>query len=93
VGVPVKSAAPAADGTTGKALSDSSTALANAQAGLEARRAQDQARRAALLALASVIVSEEAELGGDDGRRKAAVSAIRGAFEARQPALLPPAAK
>jgi hypothetical protein len=93
VGVPVKSAAPPADGTTGKALSDSSTALANAQAGLEARRAQDQARRAALLALASVIVSEEAELGGDDGRRKAAVSAIRGAFEARQPALLPPAAK
>jgi hypothetical protein len=92
-GVPVKSSAPVADGTAGKALAASSTALADAQAGLEARRAQDQARKSALLALASVILSEEAELAGDDARRRAAVAAIRAAFEARQPALLPPATR
>ena len=85
-GVPVKSASTPADGT---ALATSSSALVEAQAGLEAKRAQEQARKAALLAIANAIVNEEKELGGDDERRRAAVIAIRSAFEARAAILRP----
>jgi hypothetical protein len=88
-GVPAKSASPPADGTAGKALGTSSSALTDAQAGLETKRAQELARKAALLAIANAIVNEEKELGGDDERRRAAVLAIRAAFDARSAILRP----
>lgn len=82
-GVPVKSDTPA-DGTSGKALVASSGALADAQAAAATSRIQDEARRKALLDLANVIVNEQADIGGGDPARKAAVAAIRSAFENRR---------
>jgi hypothetical protein len=82
-GVPVKTAAPPTDGTTGKALAATSGALADAQAATEASRARAEARRAALVALAQTIVGEEKDLAGDDATRRAAMAAIRNALDQR----------
>ncbi len=83
-GVPVKQASAAADGTAGKALATSSGALADAQAAVESRRVQDEARKAALIALANIILNEEADFKSTtDDTRKAAVAVIRSAFEKR----------
>lgn len=84
-GVPIKSPSPPAAGAAGAALATSSGALADAQASLETRRAQDEARKVALLAIANVILNEEQDFkSADANTRKAAIAAIRRAFETRQ---------
>ncbi|MBN8479615.1 MAG: hypothetical protein J0L91_11700, partial [Burkholderiales bacterium] len=66
--------------------------LADAQARVATRAAQDQARKVALLAIANVIVNEESDLKStDDKKRRAAIEAIRNAFLTRE-AILRPAA-
>ena len=88
-GVPVKLGSTPDAAAAGGALATSSGALADTQASLEGRRARDQARKAALLTIANVIVNEEADLKGGDAERKAAVAAIRNAFEKREAILRP----
>lgn len=91
-GVPVKLSTPPADDAAGAALAKSSGALADAQARVATRAAQDEARKVALLAIANVIVNEESDLKStDDKKRRAAIEAIRNAFLTRE-AILRPAA-
>ncbi len=83
-GVPVKLASAPDDGSAGKALAQSSGALADAQAAVETRRVRDDARKAALMAIANVIVNEEIDFkSADADTRKAAIAAIRTALDKR----------
>jgi hypothetical protein len=88
-GVPVKLSTATPANTPGGALAGTSGALADAQARLETRRAQEEARRIALLAIANAIVNELADLDGSDSQRKAAMATIRNAFEKREAILRP----
>ncbi|MDM0122593.1 hypothetical protein [Variovorax arabinosiphilus] len=91
-GVPIKQSAAPADGVAGKALTVSSGAMVDAQIALETRRQQEDVRKAALVALANVIVNEENDFkSATDETRRAAVAVIRNAFDKRASVIRPTA--